>query len=139
LAIFNSRRMSDCYSWTRHPCLATIADMLNIHKVLSAASTNGIRIYTLNDDGGLLWQTAQNWSWCSLLTPTVRNTVSWLRVTLKWMYSQSTASYFLVFLLPVLRTIMKCASWVIFLVAAWAWSQWTIWCLHWCCGPACAG
>jgi len=37
---FKARRMSDCSSCTRHPCLAIVADMLNNHKKLVVASHN---------------------------------------------------------------------------------------------------
>jgi len=51
LAIFNPRRMSDCSSCTRPPCLAIVADMLKTYKTLDAASNNEIRqlplLYTL--------------------------------------------------------------------------------------------
>jgi len=38
LAIFKARRMSDCSSCTRPPCLAIVADMLKTYKELFAAS-----------------------------------------------------------------------------------------------------
>jgi len=43
LATFNARRMSDCSSCTRPPCLAIVADMLKTNKKLDAASNNDIR------------------------------------------------------------------------------------------------
>jgi len=39
LAIFKARRMSDCSSCTRPPCLAIVADMLKTSRKLDAAST----------------------------------------------------------------------------------------------------
>jgi len=39
LAIFKARRMSDCSSCTRPPCLAIVADMLKTSRKLVAAST----------------------------------------------------------------------------------------------------
>jgi len=38
LAMFKARRMSDCSSGTRPPCLAIVADMLKTSKELVAAS-----------------------------------------------------------------------------------------------------
>jgi len=42
VAIFNARHMSDCYSCTRPPCLAIVADMFKTYKKLCAASNNGM-------------------------------------------------------------------------------------------------
>jgi hypothetical protein len=39
LAILKARRMSDCFSCTRPPCLAIVADMLKTYKTLVAALT----------------------------------------------------------------------------------------------------
>jgi len=47
LAIFNARRMLDCSSCTRPPCLAIVADMLQTYKPLVAASDNEIRLLPL--------------------------------------------------------------------------------------------
>jgi len=47
LAIFNARRMSECASCTRPPCLAIVADMLQTYKPLVAASNNEIRLLPL--------------------------------------------------------------------------------------------
>jgi len=47
LAIFNARRMSDCSSCTRPPCLAIVADMLKTYKTLVAASNNEIWLLPL--------------------------------------------------------------------------------------------
>jgi len=43
LGIFNARRMSDCSSCTRPPCLAIVSDMLKTYKKSVAASSYGIR------------------------------------------------------------------------------------------------
>jgi len=43
VAIFKARRMSDCSSCTRPPCLAIVADMFKTYKKLVAASTYWIR------------------------------------------------------------------------------------------------
>ena len=85
------------------------------------------------DHGGFLLWTAINSLCNSLQTPAVRYTVNWPPIAWIWIYSHPTACCFLFFLLPVLRTIFKCASWVICLVAALAASQWTNLCLRsWC-------
>jgi len=47
LAIFNARRMSDCSSCTRPPCLAIVADMLKTYKTLVDASNNEIGLLPL--------------------------------------------------------------------------------------------
>jgi len=47
LAIFNARRMSDCSSCTRSPCLAMVADMFKTYKTLVDASNNEIRLLPL--------------------------------------------------------------------------------------------
>jgi len=50
-------------------------------------------------------------------------------------YTHPTACCFWFLQFPVLRMIVKCASWVIRLVAALAASQWTNWCLRSCWLP----
>jgi len=47
LAIFNARRMLDCSSCTRPPCLAIVVDMLKTYKTLVDASNNGFRLLPL--------------------------------------------------------------------------------------------
>jgi len=47
LPIFNARRMLDCSSCTRPPCLAIVADMLKTYKTLVDASNNEIRLLPL--------------------------------------------------------------------------------------------
>jgi len=47
LAIFKPRRMTDCYSCTRPPCLAIVVDMLKTYKTLVAGSTWQIRLVPL--------------------------------------------------------------------------------------------
>jgi hypothetical protein len=54
LAIFKARRMSDCSSYNRPPCLAIVADMLKTYMILVAASKvrsgkylNHIRLHSL--------------------------------------------------------------------------------------------
>jgi len=47
VAIFNTRRMSDCSSCTRPPCLAIVADMLKTYKIIVDAFNNEIRLLPL--------------------------------------------------------------------------------------------
>jgi len=94
-----------------------------------------VRTYALVDHGGFLLRAAMNWSRSFWRTPATWCTVNWLLLTTVWIYSQPTACCFWFVLLPVLRTIFECASWVIFLVAPFAASWWTNWCLHSCCVP----
>jgi hypothetical protein len=69
----------------------------------------------------------------SLRTLAVHYTVKWPPFASIWIYSHPTACCFVFLLLPVLRTISKCLSWVICLVAESAASRWTNQCLHLCC------
>ena len=87
------------------------------------------------DHGGFQLQAAINSSCSSLWTPAVCYTVNWHPFTSIWAYSHPTACCFLFLLLPVLRTIFKCGSWVICLVAALAALWWTNLYLHFCCVP----
>jgi hypothetical protein len=78
---------------------------------------------------------AINWFRSSRRTPAVCYTVnSWPFATV-WRYSRATACCFLFVLLHVLRTIFKCASWVMCLVAASAALRWSNWCLCSCWVP----
>ena len=86
----------------------------------------------VNHGGFSLWA-AINWSHSSWRIPAVWYRVTWQWLTTEWIYSHRTAWCFLFVLLPVLRTIFKCAPWVIFLVAVLTASQWTNRCLHSCC------
>jgi len=56
-------------------------------------------------------------------------------LTMVWIYSHLTARCLLLVLLPVLRTIFKCVSWIAFFVAALAASRWINWFLRSCCVP----
>jgi len=85
------------------------------------------------DHEGFPLRAAMNSLHNSLQTPAVRYTVYLPLITSIWIYSHPTACCFLFLLLPVLRTIFKCASWVICLVAASAASRWANMCLRsWC-------
>jgi len=94
-----------------------------------------VRTNDFVDHGGFPLRAAITSLCSSLRTPAVRYTVNWPPFAPIWIYPHPTACYFLFFQLPVLRTIFKCASWVICLVAALAVSQWTNLCLHSCCVP----
>jgi len=88
------------------------------------------------DHGGFLLRAAINSLHSSLRTPAVRYIVNWPPFASIWIYPHPTACCFLFLLLAVLRTIFKCASWVICLVAALAASRWTNLCLRSCCVPS---
>jgi len=94
-----------------------------------------VQANALVNHGGFWWRAEMNWSQSSLHIPAVYYTILWPWFTLIWIYSHPIACCFLLLLLPVLRTIFKCTSWVIFLVAALTASWCTNWCLHSCCVP----
>jgi len=90
----------------------------------------------LVDNGGFPLQAEMYWSWSSLHIPAGYHMGGWPSLTVIWIYSHPIEYCFLFLLLPaVIRTILKCASWVILLVAAMAALWWTYWCLHPCCLP----
>jgi len=60
----------------------------------------------------------------------------WYGRTQMPLHAASCLCCFSFMLLLVLRMIFRCVSRVIFLVATLAASQWTNWCLHWCCVPS---
>jgi len=95
-----------------------------------------VRTNTFIDHRGLPLRAPINWSRSSLLTPAVHYILSWPPSILIWRYSHPIACCCLLLLHPVLRTVFKCASWAIILVAAIAASRWTNWCLSCCCVPA---
>jgi len=92
-----------------------------------------VRTNAFIDHGGFPLRAAINALRSSLWTPAVRYTFNWPPFASIWIYSHPTACCYLFFLFPVLRTIIKCASWVICLVAALAASRWSNFCLSsWC-------
>jgi len=94
-----------------------------------------VRTNALVDHGCFPLRAAINWSRSSRRTPAICYMVNWRLLTAVWRYSHPTACCFLFVLLPVLRTIFKCASSVMCLVPASAASRWTNWCLRSCCVP----
>jgi len=85
------------------------------------------------DPGGFTLRAAMN-SWrSSLRTPAVGYKINWPPFATIRIYSHPTACCFMFLLLPVLRTIFKCASWVICLVGTLAALRWTDMCLRSCC------
>ena len=94
-----------------------------------------VRTNALVDHGGFLLWAEVNLSRSSRRTLAVWYMVNWPPLTTVRIYLHPTGCFFLIVLVPVLRTICKCASWVIFLVAALAASRWTNWCLRSCCVP----
>jgi len=99
------------------------------------STSRTVRKNAFVDNGGFPLRAAINSLCSSLRTPPVCYTVIWPPIASIWIHSHPTACWFWFFLLPVLRTIFKCASWVICLVAALAASQWTNLCLRSCCVP----
>jgi hypothetical protein len=87
------------------------------------------------DHGGFPLRATINSLCNSQQTPAVRYTLNCPPFASLWIYLHPTACGFLFLLLPVLRTIFKCASWGICSVAASAVSQWTNLCLRSCCVP----
>jgi len=85
--------------------------------------------------GGFPLWAAMNSLCSSLRTPAVGYTVHWPPFASIRIYSHRTACCILFLLLPVLRKIFKCASWVICLVATLAASRWTNLCLRSCYVP----
>jgi len=94
-----------------------------------------VRTNAVVDHGGFPVRAAMNSLHSSLRTPAVGYKVNWPPFASIRIYSHPTACCFLFLLLPVLRTIFKCTSWVICLVATLAASPWTNLCLRSCCVP----
>ena len=95
-------------------------------------SQNVLTNASINNWGFLLWA-AINWLHSSLHTPAVHYIVSWPPSTLKWSYWHLIACCFFFLLRPALSTVLKYASWVIFLVAAIAVLRSTTQSLGCCC------
>jgi len=111
--------------------IARISDLMTSWCLLSQT----VHANDFVNNGGFPLRSAMNWSHSSLQTPAVHYPVSWRPITPIWIYSDPTACCVLFLLLPVSRTISKCASQVICLVAASAASRWTNRYLHCCCMP----
>jgi len=94
-----------------------------------------VRTNDFVDHGGFALREAMNSLRSSLRTPAVYYSVNWPPFATIRIYLHPTACCFLFLLQPVLRTIFKCASWVICLVATLAASWWTNLCLRSCCVP----
>jgi hypothetical protein len=123
--VFKAFFMHSWGCWSRNSS-AKIPELTTLSYWISRT----VRTTALVDYGGLLLQQAIYWSRSSIHTPVVRYIVSWPLTTLIWIDSHPITCYFVFLLHPVLRTIFKCASWVIFLVATIAASQWTNRCLR---------
>ena len=89
-----------------------------------------VRINALVDHGGLPIRAAMNWSHSSLRTPAVCYIINWRPCTLIWQHLHLIACCLLFLPSLILRTIFRCASRVMFVVAAFAVSQWSRWGLH---------
>jgi hypothetical protein len=94
-----------------------------------------IRTNAIVEQGGFPLRAAMNLLCIALWTPAERYTVNGPPFASIWIYSHVTACCFLFLVLPVLRTIFKCASWVISLVAKLAASWCTNLFLRTCYGP----
>jgi len=94
-----------------------------------------VRTKAFINHGGFPLRAARYWSCSSLRIPAVHYSINWQPSTIIWTYSHPIVCCFLFILLLVLRTIFKCASWVMFSVATLAASQCTNWCLRRCCVP----
>jgi len=95
-----------------------------------------MQIGALVNHGGIPPWAAIYWSLISVHIPAGHHTVCWRPFTSRWIYSHLTVCGFWLLLLLVVRTIVICASWVIFSVAVLDASWWTDWCLCCCCVPA---
>jgi hypothetical protein len=103
--------------------------------ILGCLISWAVRTTDLIDHGGFRLREAMNWSRRSRSTTTLSSTVDWWPLTQKWIYSHPTACCDFFMQLPVLLTIVKCASRVKCLVGALGASRWTHWCLRFCCVP----
>jgi len=95
-----------------------------------------VRTNAFVDHGGFPLRAAITSLRSSLRTTAVCYTVNWPTFASIWIYSHPTACCFLFFLLPVLRMILECASWVICSLAALAALRWTNLCLRSGCVPS---
>jgi len=99
------------------------------------AISRTLQMKALDHHGGCPLRMVINWSCNSLSTPALNCIISGQPFTMIWIYLHPTVCFFVFVLFPVLRTIFKTASWVLFLVASLAESRCTNWCLHSCCVP----
>jgi len=84
----------------------------------------------LVDHGGFPLCGVINWSSSSLRTPGECYIINWQLCTYIWQHLHPIACCFFFLPLPVLQTIFNHASMVMVLVAAFAASRWTKWCLR---------
>jgi len=70
--------------------------------------------------GGFSLRAVKYWSRSSLRIPAAHYSINWWPCTMIWTYSPVIACCFLFVLHPVLQTVFKCASWVMFSVATLA-------------------
>ena len=96
-----------------------------------------LRTDTTVDHGRFPLRAEMNWSRSSLRITAVYYLVSWPSFTVIWIYWHPTVCCVLLLLFPVLQKIIKSASSVIFLVAAFAALRWTHWYLCSSCVPEC--
>jgi len=110
---------------------------VNIRELTSSSGEilRTVRTNAWVNHGSFMLRAVIPWSHSSLRIPPIHYTVDWWPFTFLSIYSHPTACCFRFYLLPVLRTIFKYASWVIPFLAALAESRWNTWCLCSCCGP----
>jgi len=89
-----------------------------------------VRTNALVDHGGFPLRVAMNWSRSSPCTPAAGYIISWLPYTTIRLYSHPIVRCIFISLLPILQTIMYCASRFVFAVPAFAVSQWAKSCLR---------
>jgi len=132
----SSKLITAClvHSWGCSPGnLSTKIPVLNSSQCSISRTVQKIAML---DDRDFSLQAAINWMHSSLHTPTARDMVYWCTFTMICIFSPPTAWWLLFFtVVPVIRTIFQCRSWVIWLVAALAASRWPNWCLHYRCVP----
>jgi len=100
--------------------------------------SHAMRTNALVNHGAFTLRVAIHWSHSALHTPAVCYIISWQPCTSIQLHLHLIACCIWFFPFPVLRTIFNLVSSVIFSVAAFGESRWTMWCLHcsrvWGCG-----
>jgi len=134
-SVASSKVIEVCFShfwgcWSLFSC-ATIPELTSSW----CSIPRTVQTTAVVDHGGFPWWEVINWSHSNLCKPVAWCTGNLYLLTTVCINSHPTACCFFFVLLPMLRMIYQCASWVIFWVAALAVSRWTNWCLYSCCVP----
>jgi len=132
-AVASSKVIEACFIHSRG-CLSGNASV-KIPKLTTSWCSISLTVQrnAIVNHGGFPLRAAMKLFRSSLWTPAVRCMVNWPLFAPIWIYSHPTACCFLFLLLPALRTIFKCASWVICRVAAFEAVWWTNLCPPSCC------